>query len=362
MLIEMNRGIEVLKKVCIVVVSVLFLWFSRLILICIPGVFDVVAKAAVVSSNLKTCEICQLKEMIKKGELNKIKAKTKPAQKNAAVLNCENKPVVSNHGKIVRQCIVEVAKENTINLGDKAFVVNMTKHPNDEVVKVSKNSASFNLTKKLEPQVLILHTHTTESYLNEVKNEYDSKEVSRTKDQTKNVVKVGEEIVKQLETAGIKTVHDKTVHDEPYTGAYDRSKTTILNNLKKHPSIKVVLDVHRDSIRRDAKHERVAPIAKINGKNAAQMMLICGCDDGTMNFPTYFQNLAFACSIQRQIGKDYHSLARPMMFKYKDYNQKLTPGTLLVEVGSSENSLDEATYSATLFGKSLAKVLNKLKK
>ena len=128
------------------------------------------------------------------------------------------------------------------------------------------------------------------------------------------------------------------------------------NYLNQYPSIKVVLDVHRDAIEQQD-GTRIAPVANVNGKNAAQVMIISGCDDGTMGYPNYFQNLKFASALQTQMETDYPGFARPLLFDYRKYNQHLTTGSILLEMGGHANSMEEVIYSGELVGKSLAKLL-----
>lgn len=262
-----------------------------------------------------------------------------------------------NNGPIIRKHYEAGSTEQYVNIGNSAFVRNMTKLPNQVIIDANNSKPAFTLTKGSEPQVLIYHTHTTESYELKEKDYYAANSPIRSKNTNTSVVRVGDEITKCLEQAGIGVIHDTTIHDDPaYKGAYDRSQQTMRKALEKYPSIKVALDVHRDAIAND-KGERYAPIANINGRNASQIMIISGCDNGTMNYPNYTQNLAFACLLQRQLETDYPSLTRPASFKYKYYNQSLTPGTLLVEFGGHANSVNEAIYAGWLFGKSLVNAL-----
>ena len=125
--------------------------------------------------------------------------------------------------------------------------------------------------------------------------------------------------------------------------------------MKKYPSIKICLDIHRDGIQRED-GTRIAPVTQIDGKQAAQIMIISGCDDGTMGMPNYLQNFSFACKLQSQIESDNNGLTRPVLFDYRHYNQDLTTGSLLIEVGSHGNSLDQVQYSGELIGKSLVRL------
>ncbi len=265
-------------------------------------------------------------------------------------------------GTIVRKTYTASASNIFLPLPGGAFVKNVTSLSADKVKEAMAAAPAFTLTKSDDPQVLIMHTHTTESYEPVTRDWYDKSYNSRTTDNSKNMVRVGDEIEKQLKAAGIGVLHDTTQHDYPsYTGSYERSAETVKGYLKKYPSIKVVLDVHRDAIQ-SSDGTRTAPVAKINGKNAAQVMIISGCDDGTMNYPNYFKNLSFACALQDQLEKDYKGLTRPLLFDYRKYNQDLTTGSILLEMGSNSNSLEEAVYTGELVGKSLAKVLQSLQK
>ena len=91
-------------------------------------------------------------------------------------------------------------------------------------------------------------------------------------------------------------------------------------------------------------------------------MIISGCDDGTMEMPNYLQNFHFACRLQGNLEGMYPGLTRPILFDYRKYNQDLTTGSLLLEVGSHGNTLEQAQYSGELIGKALAQTLLKLQR
>ena len=135
-----------------------------------------------------------------------------------------------------------------------------------------------------------------------------------------------------------------------YNGSYERSAETVKGYLEEYPSIKIVLDVHRDAIDRNG--TLVRPITTIDGKKAAQLMIIAGSDDGTMNMPNWRDNLRFAAAIQRQAEGAFEHLMRPIFFCYRKYNQDLTRGSLLLEFGSHGNTLEECLYTARLAGQS----------
>lgn len=247
-----------------------------------------------------------------------------------------------------------------IDLKAGGQVRNCSDLPNAALVAESTKDLPFTLDKNSDkPQVLIYHTHTTESFEPYARSFYDKSFYSKTTDVTKNVVSVGNNICKQLDKAGITYVHDTLVHDYPsYNEAYASSRKTVQEILKQYPSIKICLDIHRDGIQR-ADGTRIAPVTDIGGKQAAQIMIISGCDDGTMGMPNYMQNFRLASKLQSQIESDWKGLTRPVLFDYRHYNQDLTTGSLLIEVGSHGNSIEQAQYSGELIGQSLAKLFDK---
>ncbi|MBZ4671641.1 MAG: stage sporulation protein [Clostridiales bacterium] len=247
------------------------------------------------------------------------------------------------------------------SLDGGAQVRNTTSVPTEQLIAESKLLPEFKIKFNSEPQVLIMHTHTTESYEPYERDFYDASFNSRTTDESKNVVSVGNKIQEQLSAAGIGVIHDKTIHDYPsYNGSYDRSAVTVKKILAQYPSIKIVLDIHRDAIEKED-GTRVAPVVNIDGKNAAQVMIISGADNGKLNMPNYMKNFRFACLLQRQMESDYKGLTRPILFAYRKYNQDLTTGSILIEVGGHANSYEQAQYSGELIGKSLVNALEKIK-
>lgn len=286
---------------------------------------------------------------------------TAPTTEGLGITQEEIDAYSSNDGAIIRQQYFAGSSGTFINIGSNAYIKNRTEVSNDTAYQASQTAPSFTIDlNEKEPQVLIMHTHTTESYELSTRDFFDSSFPSRLRNTERNVVRVGDEIAKQLEAESIGVIHSDAEHDYPsYNGSYDRSRQTVEEILAQYPTIKVVIDVHRDAIIGDD-GTRYAPVADINGRNAAQVMIISGCDDGTMDYPNYLQNLSFASTFQRQMEEDYPGFTRPISFAYKFYNQDLTTGSILLEVGGHANSLEEAVYAGELAGKSLAKTLKNL--
>lgn len=277
-----------------------------------------------------------------------------PSTSSSPQSSTASTPASSTPGPVTSQSTAPIKEMAVVNSGTQyqnIWVKNTNQNHSIDIAAELAKKPAVKIKKNSAPQVLIYHTHTTEAFYND----------TRTTDLNRSVVAVGDEIEKQLKAAGINVVHDTTVHDYPtYNGSYDRSKVTIQNNLKKYPSIQVTLDVHRDAMG-TADGTRIKPTVVINGKKAAQIMIISGCDDtGKMGFPNWEYNLRLAVRLQKSMADLYPGIARPLSFCARKYNENLTKGSLLVEFGTEVNTLEEAKYSGELFGKALVAELNKL--
>ena len=207
------------------------------------------------------------------------------------------------------------------------------------------------------PQVLIVHTHGSEAYTMPPGQEYVPSGERRTTDSQFNVVRVGDEIAAVLEAAGLEVLHDAALHDYPeYSGAYGRSLETVERYLEEYPTIRFVLDVHRDAIS-DGDGSPYKVISSVDDRSAAQMSFVIGTDGGGLEHPQWRENLKFAAAVQQELAERYPTLMRPITVRNSRYNQHTTTGSLLVEMGAAGNSLDEALLSARLLGEALAEVI-----
>ena len=210
-------------------------------------------------------------------------------------------------------------------------------------------------------QVLIVHTHGSEAYAPSGDDVYVPSDPSRTEDKQYNVVRLGDELEKILNDAGIGTVHDRELYDYPtYTGSYGRSLEAIKTYLKKYPSIKIVLDIHRDALEGDGiTYKTVADIDGVG--ECSQIMLVVGTDYNGLEHNAWRDNLKFAVMLQKNMNEKFPTLARPLTISGSRYNQHLTKGSLIVEVGTNGNTLQESLKSIRLFSDSLIDVLSSLK-
>ena len=206
-------------------------------------------------------------------------------------------------------------------------------------------------------EVLIMHTHATESYEGYDSEYYDTRNTWRSTDNNENMVAVGNVIEEELKKAGIGVVHDTQQFDYPsYNGSYDRAAVAVKEYLAQYPDIQLILDVHRDGIQRDTT-TIVKPATEIDGEPAAQIMILCGSDPGVGDWG---ENLRTAAAVTNLLESRYPTLTRPIYFSTGRYNMDLSGGTILLEFGSQANTLEEALTSARLAGQALGEWLQEL--
>lgn len=243
-----------------------------------------------------------------------------------------------------------------LSAADKAATVTINNETSYEVDVATCLAQQVSLPTETAdgPRVLIVHTHGSESYAPDAAFPYTPTETERTTDTRYNVVRVGDELEKVLEENGVDTVHCRDIFDTPtYSGSYDRSLEAIEAAISEHPSIQVVIDVHRDSILTDD-GRAYKTSCTIGGEEMAQLMFVVGTDDGGLTHPEWRQNLAFVTGLQYELNRTYAGLMRPVNLRTQRFNQHARPGSMLVEVGSSGNTLTEALRSIRLFGQVLA--------
>ncbi len=234
---------------------------------------------------------------------------------------------------------------------------NDTSLSEQDITNVLKQPMSIALEDTKEPQVLIYHTHATESFCPFDTEIYDTRYNWRSTDNNNNMVAVGAVMAQTLRDRGIVVIQDTSQHDYPsYDGSYANSYRAIKDYLARYPTIKVVLDLHRDAIERDGR-VIVKPTLEANGQKYAQLMIISNCDDGSGLIPNWRENLRFAAALSDQMELNTPGITRPLMFSYRKYNQQLSTGALLLEFGSHANTLEEAKNTAVVTGEALAQVL-----
>ncbi len=226
-----------------------------------------------------------------------------------------------------------------------------------DIGSLLKRDSDLIIRDKTKPAVLVYHSHTTEAY-SLLDLGYYIKSDARSDNPSRNVVRVGDELVRALEAQGFNVIHDTEIHDRDYNSSYDESRKAVEAYLEEYPSIEVTIDLHRDDITYSNK-TKVKPTAVIKGKKAARMMIISGCEYGLVkNFPDWEYNLRFDLQVQSKLNSMYGGLMRPILFSQRKYNMYETHNSFLLEIGTDANTLEEACYSARLFGDALGRLMN----
>jgi len=201
------------------------------------------------------------------------------------------------------------------------------------------------------PTVLILHSHATESF--EKESGYQETSPYRTLDTAYNMVSIGDRVAELLEAGGIRVIHDRTLYDYPnYNDAYINAREAIEEHLAQNPSICMVLDLHRDAAEDAAGNQKTSSVT-INGVPTANLMLVMGSNKGNRTFPNWEKNLALAVKLQAQLEQNYEGLCKPINLVTSRYNQDLSTGALLVEVGTAGNTHAEALAAAELLAEGI---------
>lgn len=263
-------------------------------------------------------------------------------------------PLVFADNGVTARTLVPTSTDGYIVSGD-VYITNTSDNTFD--ASLFDGTFAARLPEEEGPQILIVHTHGSEAYTMPPGEEYEASGECRTTDCNYNTVRVGDELAATLEEVGLSVLHDTTLHDYPqYSGAYDRSLASINSYLEQYPTISFVLDIHRDAIS-DGEGNMYKVVSNVAGLNAAQMTFVIGTDGGGLEHPNWRENLKLAAAVQQNLLDDYPSLMRPITVRNSRYNQHVTTGSLLVEMGAAGNSLDEALLSARLLGQALAETI-----
>ena len=243
----------------------------------------------------------------------------------------------------------------------EAYIYNSTSYsPNVSALLKDGYLPEFDIQtgQSSSPVVLIVHTHGTEAYSPEGAVSYDGvSELARSSDISENVVSVGAVMAEILNANGIPALHCTVMHDkQSYRDSYNRSAETIKRYIEQYPTIKYVIDVHRDSVT-NSDGALLRPVTLADGKAVAQVMCVVGSDEGGADHPNWQDNLSFALMLRQALNEKCQGLSRPVCLRPSAYNQQYAPISILLEVGASGNYLSEARESARLCAQVLADII-----
>lgn len=242
------------------------------------------------------------------------------------------------------------------------YIHNGTGHKPDTAALLAgtlKKTADFEyLAASGRPMVLIVHTHATEGFCEDGATYCDTTgEYARSKNPEENMIAVGKTLAAELEKRGISTLHCTVMHDEvQYKDSYRRSEESIRQYLEKYPTIRLVIDLHRDAVVQ-SDGDVVRPVTLQKGEAAAQLMCVVGSNWGGESCPNWERNLALALKLREALNMRCEDLCRPPYLKSSTYNQELAPYSLLVEAGAGGNSLAEVKRSMVILADALVELL-----
>ena len=197
------------------------------------------------------------------------------------------------------------------------------------------------------PSVLIIHTHGTECYADADTATY------RTDNPDKNVVSVGKVLAEALSAQGIEVLHCEEMFDkDSFITAYSRSYAAVKDYRTRYPSIRYVIDLHRDAVPTQDGYADLK--TEIDGKECAKLMTVVGTDEAGAIHPNWQDNLRVAQEICRHVEAAYPSLMRSINLRRASFNQQLASGYFILEVGSCGGRLEAAQNSMPYFAKAFA--------
>jgi len=215
------------------------------------------------------------------------------------------------------------------------------------------------ITAEERPRVLLYHTHTWEAYEMTADTQYTPTETWRTKDDRCNMVRVGEELARELEQRGFAVVHDQTDFEPPnLSGAYSRSLRMLEERLDGGETYDYILDIHRDAY---SGPYNGGNGTMVDGRQAAYVMLLVGRGTGETGSgfderPDWPKNLELAQKITDRMNGLVQGISREVKIKSGRFNQHVSTGALLIEVGNNRNTLDEALASCEVIAQAIADV------
>ena len=199
-----------------------------------------------------------------------------------------------------------------------------------------------------EPQILIYHTHAQEGYADSVEGDLST-----------TVVGAGDRLASLLEDRGFCVLHDRGIYDTIRDYAYSEAAPALQQILTEHPSIEVVIDLHRDGV-----GEGTHLVTEYQGKKTAQFMFFNGLSRtrkaGEIPYlvnENRDANLAFSFQMQLKCQQYYPGLARRIYLKGYRYNMQYRARSLLVELGAQTNTLEEVYNAVPLLADVIASVL-----
>jgi len=256
----------------------------------------------------------------------------------------------------------QITKQPTSQTAEKNYYSDNLKISNATSYKINatelvQKAGTYNGTGDV-PKVLIMHTHGCETYSNDDGIGIGDVGSYRSTNLQNNVTRLGELLCDKLKAKGISAIHDKTLCDYPaYNSAYKKALGLIDWYKNKYPSIEFVFDIHRDAIAQ-TDGTPVKLTSQVGGEKCAQIMIVCGTDQLGLSHPYWKDNLIFALKIQDTMERKYPGLMRPLNLREERFNMHQTKGSLIFEIGTHANTMNETMLSINYLAEGLGQILS----
>jgi stage II sporulation protein P len=207
-----------------------------------------------------------------------------------------------------------------------------------------------------EPLVLIYQTHNQESFYSET----NTNEPDKAWHDTNNITLVGGRLSQALKERNINAIHDKSDVMETmkqrgltFAESYEVSREVVKKAIENNSSIKMAIDIHRDS--------NIRKYTTINLKGTDYARIVFVVSSSSEN---YEENKELADNLHSKIEELYPGLSRGIVVKsssnnneQRTYNQDLLNSSLILEVGGVENTLEEEYRTVNVFAAVVADFL-----
>lgn len=225
--------------------------------------------------------------------------------------------------------------------------------PQTETVQpqAPSNTERSGSSSNLKDYVFIYHSHNRESWNPELK-----KESANPNDPKINVTLVGKHLQKELQKRGIGAVHSNqdyssTIKGYSWNYSYKYSKQTVKQAMAEHQDLQFFFDIHRDALRR--KDSTV----EIDGTSYAQVYFVIGRGN-----PDWRENEKFAKEIHDRLENKYPGISRGIWGKSTaqgngEYNQSLSPNSVIMEIGGIDNTLEENYRTAEVLAELITEIV-----
>ena len=237
-----------------------------------------------------------------------------------------------------------------VSILDNVFHLKENKIKHNSQMAYVKNPNIENKQLDKEPEVFIYNTHQSETYEGKALEGYNI---------TPGVMMASYIFQNKLATNNVKALvmEDNlldymNINNMNHSKSYQASRVFLKQYLDQNPNLKLILDIHRDSISK----EKSTTI--INNKSCVKILFVIGEEN-----PNYENNLAMTNEINNKIKEKYSELTRGVITKGGKgnngiYNQDLNPKITLIEIGSNQNTIDEVLNTIELLSPIIGEYIN----